>query len=122
MITSRIMLTIALTVATPIQAIALPFCVEQTGVPPQCLYADPAPCQREANRIGGICQSNAAEFKTPAGTAPFCVVNSGNAATCAYFDRATCNTEASRQNGACVAATPAKPPLAVDPYEVKRPY
>jgi hypothetical protein len=100
---------------------ASPFCVQVTGVPLQCLYADPASCQKEAN-------SNPAEFKTPVGGAQFCVVQSGTVVSCAYTSRATCNTESARVNGACIAATPAPPgptapaPLSTDLFEVKRPY
>jgi hypothetical protein len=107
---------------------ASPFCVQVTGVPLQCLYADPASCQKEANRQGGICASNPAEFKTPVGGAQFCVVQSGTVVSCAYTSRATCNTESARVNGACIAATPAPPgptapaPLSADLFEVKRPY
>jgi hypothetical protein len=107
---------------------ASPFCVQVTGIPLQCLYADPASCQKEANRQGGICASNPAEFKTPVGGAGFCVVQSGTVVSCAYTNRGSCNAEAGRVNGACVAATPAPPsptasaPLSTDLFEVKRPY
>ena len=107
---------------------ASPFCVEVTGSPLQCMYADPASCQKEANRQGGICASNPAEFKTPAGGEQFCVVQSGTVVSCAYSNRATCNSESARVGGACIAATPPPPsptasaPLSSDLFEVKRPY
>jgi|SRR5437763_13320076 hypothetical protein len=107
---------------------ASPFCVEVTGIPLQCMYADPASCQKEANRQGGICASNPAEFKTPAGGEQFCVVQSGTVVSCAYSNRATCNSESARVGGACIAATPPPPsptasaPLSSDLFEVKRPY
>ena len=104
------------------QAHASPFCVELTGFPLQCLYVDPASCQHEADRLGGICAANPAEFTTPVGGSAFCVVESGNVATCAYADRSTCSSDSRRKNGTCIAATPAQPPKATDPYEVKRPY
>jgi hypothetical protein len=107
---------------TASQALAAPFCVQLTGFPLQCLYSDPASCQQEANRMGGRCTANPAEFKTPAGGSQFCVVQSGNVASCVYPDRASCDTEANRINAACIAATPTTPPQAVDPYELKRPY
>jgi len=106
--------------AGPVQA--SPFCVEVTGIPLQCLYADPAMCQHEADRLGGICAANPAEFKTPIGGSPFCVVESGNVATCAYADRGSCLRDGNQKAGTCVAATPATPPKATDPFEVKRPY
>lgn len=104
------------------QARAAPFCLQMTGVPLQCLYFDPGACQREANRQGGRCAANPDEYKTPAGGDAFCVVQGGVAASCIYPDLGSCNIEANRVHGACIAATPATPPKAVDPYEVKRPY
>jgi hypothetical protein len=107
---------------------AAPYCVQVTGIPLQCLYVDPASCQKEANRQGGLCASNPAEFKTPTGGAQFCLVESGNVVTCTFTDRATCAAEGRRRNAACVAATPspagptASAPLASDLFEVKRPY
>jgi hypothetical protein len=106
--------------AGPVQA--SPFCVELTGFPLQCLYADPAMCQHEADRLGGICAANPAEFKTPVGGSPFCVVESGNVTTCAYADRGSCLHDGNQKAGTCIAATPATPPKATDPFEVKRPY
>jgi len=103
-------------------AVASPFCVELTGIPLQCMYADPAQCQHEADRLGGICAANPGEFATPVGGMPFCTVESGNVANCAYPDRGSCDTDSRRKKGTCIAATPGKPPIATDPYEVKRPY
>jgi hypothetical protein len=103
-------------------AVASPFCVELTGFPLQCMYVDPAQCEHEAERLGGICAANPAEFTTPVGGMPFCTVESGNVPNCAYADRNSCARDGRQKNGACVAATPAKPPTATDPYEVKRPY
>jgi uncharacterized protein DUF3551 len=115
-----IALTGAAAIATP--AAASPFCVQVTGLPLQCLYADPAICQREADRQGGRCTANPEEFKTPAGGLGFCVVQSGNVPNCIYPDLASCSAEAKRTKSACIAATPTTLPKAVDPYEVKRPY
>jgi hypothetical protein len=108
--------------AAPALALASPFCVQVTGIPLQCMYVDPIQCQQEADRQGGICSSNPREFVTPAGGLAYCTVESGNVPNCAYPDRGSCASEARRKSGACVAATPAKPPIADDPYEVKRPY
>ena len=49
---------------------ASPFCVQVTGIPLQCMYADPASCQKEANRQGGICASNPAIVLLPDPVAP----------------------------------------------------
>ncbi len=101
---------------------ASPFCVQLTGFPLQCMYVDPGQCEHEAERQGGICAANPAEFTTPVGGMPFCTIESGNVPNCAYADRSSCARDSHLKNGACVAATPAKPPTATDPYEVKRPY
>jgi hypothetical protein len=128
MMWKRIMMGCAAIVVSASGAGASPYCVQVTGIPLQCLYVDPALCQKEANRQGGICASNPAEFKTPVGQNQFCVVQSGNVVSCAYSSRATCNTESARVGGACIAATPAPPgptasaPLSSDLFEVKRPY
>ncbi len=124
----HIILGCAAIVVTASSAGASPFCVQVTGIPLQCLYVDPASCQREATRQGGICASNPAEFTTPVGGSQFCVVESGNVTSCAYGDRGTCTSEAIRRKGTCIAATPPKPgptaaaPLSVDPFAVNRPY
>jgi hypothetical protein len=125
----HIILGCAAIAVTASSAGASPFCVQVTGIPLQCLYVDPASCQHEAIRQGGICASNPAEFKTPISSGgQFCVVESGNVVSCAYGDRGTCTTDANRRNGACIAATPPKPsptasaPLSVDPFAVNRPY
>lgn len=122
MISFRFILPGLFCLAAAGQVYASPFCVELTGFPLQCLYIDPAMCQHEADRLGGICTANPAEFTTPVGGSAFCVVEPGNVATCAYADRRTCSSDGRQKNGACIAATPAQPPKATDPYEVKRPY
>jgi hypothetical protein len=103
-------------------AAASPYCVQLTGFPLQCMYVDPGQCQHEADRQGGICTANPAEYTTPVGGLPFCTIESGNVPNCAYADRQTCSAEAKRKNGTCVAATPKKAPTSTDPFEVKRPY
>lgn len=108
---------------TAAPALASPYCVEVTGIPPQCLYVDPAQCQGEADRLGGRCTANADELKLPVNQSPFCIAESGSVVTCGYPDLATCRSEAVRHRGACIAAPP--PPAlhaAPDPFAVKRPY
>ncbi|MDR3434981.1 hypothetical protein [Telmatospirillum sp.] len=111
---------------TASQAVAAPFCVQLTGIPLQCLYVDPTSCQQEANRTGGRCAANPAEFVAPVSTSQYCLVGAGNTASCVYPDQADCNKEAIRQGGACIAATQPSPPgpsprPGVDLYEIKRP-
>lgn len=119
----RILLCYVVAALAAGQAVAAPFCVDMTGIPLQCLYADPALCQRDADRQGGRCAANPAEFLTPAGSAPFCVIESGNVASCTYPDLASCDAESRRRGGACIAAVPSPtPPAAVDPFALRRPY
>lgn len=108
------------------QAMAAPFCVQVTGVPLQCLYVDPGLCQQEANRNGGRCAANPAEFVTPVTALQYCLVDAGNVASCIYPDHADCDREAALHGGACIAATPTPPPgpplkPGVDPFAVERP-
>ncbi|MBV8651014.1 MAG: hypothetical protein JO255_06070 [Alphaproteobacteria bacterium] len=119
---SRLIAPVVLSAAIGGQAAASPFCVQLTGYPLQCLYVDPAQCQHEALRLGGVCAANPAEFTTPAGTSGFCTVESGNVSSCAYADRGSCMAEAHHRNAACIEAVPAKPPKATDPYQIIRPY
>ena len=113
-------LLIGLLAAGP--AAAAPYCVQLTGFPLQCMYVDPGQCQHEAEKQGGVCSANPAEYTTPAGGMPYCTIESGNVPNCLFADRQSCSAEAKRKNATCVAATPAKPPVASDPYEIKRPY
>lgn len=116
----------AISAITLSQAMAAPFCVEMTGIPLQCLYVDPASCQLEANRNGGRCAVNPAEFVTPVTASQYCLLEAGNVVSCIYPDYADCAQDAQRRGGACTAAIPAAPPgpplrPGADPYEVKRP-
>lgn len=110
----------------PPVAEAAPFCMQLGGIPPQCLYADPSSCQREASRNGGRCAVNPAEFKAPVNALPYCLVESGGSASCVFSDYSSCQREVARRGGACIASTPVPPPGPVpapgeDPYELKRP-
>lgn len=104
-------------------ALAAPFCVENTGIPAQCLYVDPGQCQTEANRTNGRCTANPESFTVPQGQSAYCVVEPGNAISCVYPDLATCRQESVRRHGACLAAPP--PPslhAAPDPFAIQRPF
>jgi hypothetical protein len=123
MIRSSLLRIFALALFAAGPAGASSFCVEVTGIPPQCLYADPAICQSEANHAGGRCVANPEVFKVPAGQSPFCVVESGDVISCVYGDLASCRADAERRHGACLAAPPPPTPhYAPDPYAIKRPY
>lgn len=107
-------------------AIAAPFCVKVTGLPDQCLYSDPVPCQKEAQRQGGRCDANPAEFEAPTSTFNYCLALSGGVTSCVYPAYSDCQGDARRLGGACVAAKPLATPNpvkqpGVDPYGVQRP-
>ncbi len=115
-------LLIAATVA-PGMALSAQFCVEVTGIPLQCLYADVNICQHEAVRLGGACAVNTAEFHTPTAPGQYCLLQSAGAASCVFPDRASCNLEARRHGGACTAAAPdSTSPVQADPFHIIRPY
>jgi hypothetical protein len=104
-------------------AFAAPFCIEMTGVQLQCQYVDPLDCQKDAQRQGGRCAANPAEFRTPPGTTGYCLIESGNVATCVYPDRQSCMAEGARKNAPCISAVPQPTEnQGVDPYAVQRPF
>ncbi|PKU23233.1 hypothetical protein [Telmatospirillum siberiense] len=116
----------ALAVLGHVHAEAAPFCVETSGIPLRCLYTDPTSCQQEANRNGGRCAVNPAEFVPPVSALPYCLVEAGGVTSCVFADHATCEREVARRGGACVASTPVPPPgrppsPGADPYQTKRP-
>lgn len=107
-------------------ALAAPFCVKVTGLPDQCLYVDPAACQREANRAGGRCTTNAREMPAPVAALPYCLAQPGNVMSCVYPAFADCDLDARRRGGTCVASQSPKGPAPVqrpgqDPFAVTRP-
>ena len=125
--TLRKLLIVAFSAAYSVGALASPFCVDVTGLPQQCYYADPNQCRVEATRQGGQCIANANEVSTPPRSQAFCLITAGNAMSCTYPDRADCDRDSRRIGGACVPTNsydpliPAPAP-GVDEYQVKRPY
>lgn len=110
----------------PLPAMAAPFCVKVTGVPAQCLYVDPAQCQREAQRAGGRCDTNPREYTAPVSALGYCLAQAGNALSCVYPAYADCENDARRLGGSCVAAAKPKGPRPAaepgkDPFELTRP-
>lgn len=119
----RLAIACAIGLAAP-AAQASPYCLDLEGVPLQCLYVDPGQCAQEAARLGGRCNVNPAELKTPPGPGQFCVVEAVGAIACIYADRASCEDDSTRRGTACIPATPAPTALkpAPDPFALKRPY
>lgn len=124
MTATRLLLGSAFWLAVVSAAPAAPFCVDQEGVPLQCLYVDPNECRQEANRVGGRCAVNPGELKTPIGLGKYCIVEAVGVIACDYDDYSRCADEGAQRGTACVAATP--PPQkvkpAVDPFALKRTY
>lgn len=106
----------ALLVASGGPAFAAPYCIQSQTLPPQCNYYDPAQCQAEANRQGGVCSANPQQMAVQPGVGQYCVVIAGGASECIYSDRGTCAAEAQRQGGACTDAPAIAPSRAPDPY------
>jgi hypothetical protein len=124
----RYLFAIALALGCSPAALAAPFCVNVTGIPQQCLYADPANCQREAHRLGGRCTANPAELMTPVSAARYCLAQGGGVMSCVYPAYADCETDAGRLGGACIATPPPSSALAgisptpgVDLFAARRP-
>jgi hypothetical protein len=97
-------------------AFAAAYCIQSETLPPQCYYDDPAQCQAEANRQGGVCSANPQQLALQPGVGQYCVVTAGGASACVYSDRGTCAAEAQRQGGACTDAPAIAPSRAPDPY------
>ncbi len=101
---------------SPAAVLAAPFCVTTQALPPQCLYVDPAECQKDALHQGGVCTVNSAEYKPQPGVGQYCVVGPSLISECIYPDRGTCMSEAKSRHGACVKAPSVAPYGAPDPY------
>jgi len=82
---------------------AAPFCLQNEGLPPQCIYQDPNSCARDARQQGGTstCSVNPREVRNIQGMGAFCVVVAGVSPSCVYVDRASCDRAAGQLNGVC---------------------
>lgn len=103
-------------IATPAVALAAPFCLRTQALTPQCIYADPAQCERDASRQGGVCSVNTDAVTLNPGIGQYCMVTGSLVSLCVYPDRGTCLQDALRHNGACVEAPQLAPFKAPDPY------
>lgn len=100
----------------PSTAVAAPFCLQNQGMTPQCIYYDPTICQRDAQKQNAECGVNPRETRVQSGAGQYCVVTAARISVCHFQDYNSCQAEARRQNGACTGApdrNPARPP---DPY------
>jgi hypothetical protein len=115
----RIVSVAALCLASPIGAIAAPFCMVIPNAAPQCMYYDGAQCAHDAARQNGSCDVNPAEVKVAASRiGDYCLVMPSGYSVCGYSDGTVCARDALLQKGACARAAGALPqqlPNAYDP-------
>jgi hypothetical protein len=83
-------------------AAAAPFCLQATGMPPQCLFHDVAECRRQAARVNAVCGLNPKELLPPTTGQRFCQVSNGPVIQCMYADRRSCDASAARNNSICI--------------------
>ena len=110
-----------LLLASPLPAVAAPFCVQTQSVPPQCIYVDAASCNERARQMQGYCSVNEDEVKLSGGLGHYCLLTSALVSMCIYADRGTCDRDASRQQGVCVQAQVLPESPGADPYREIRP-
>ena len=77
---------------------AAPFCIQNQGIAPLCIYYDALDCGREAQRQGAAC-ANPAELRLTPRSRPYCVVTSGQVSLCNLGDRTSCARSAVLQRG-----------------------
>jgi len=116
----KIVTAAALLLASPIGAMASPFClVLADNLTRQCIYIDGAECAKEAGRQNGSCQVNADEVNLPsARVGEYCLIMPSGYSTCGYADGAVCSRDALLQKGVCslgAAATTTRIPDAYAP-------
>jgi len=106
----KIVTAAVLFLASPIGAMAAPFCLTFPNGTPECIYYDGASCAREAGRQNGSCQINPAEVQVPASlVGQYCLVMPVGASVCGYADGALCARDALRQKGTCERSAGALP-------------
>lgn len=81
------------------------YCVEATGMEPQCHYHDARQCERDAQAAQGACMVNGESITSVTGTERFCLVMANGFAQCLYADVNTCGRDARRNNSICMNNT-----------------
>jgi len=113
----KVVTAAVLLLASPIGAMAAPFCLTFPNGAPECIYYDGDSCAREAGRQNGSCQINPTEVHVPASRiGEYCLVVPGGASTCGYADGTLCSRDALRQKGACTRSAGALPQQLPDAY------
>ncbi len=115
----KIVAAAAIVLASPIAAIAAPFCLVIPNAAPQCMYYDGTDCARDAGRQNGSCAPNPDEVHVAASQiGQYCVIVPGGYSTCGYADPSECARDALQQKGVCsrsAGALPQQLPNAYDP-------
>lgn len=93
----------AMLAAFPAQAAV--FCVEATGMAPQCHYHDVRQCHRDAQAAQGACMVQKTAITSITGMERFCLVLANGFAQCIYADANTCGRDARTNNGVCMNNT-----------------
>lgn len=108
----------AISLASPLSAMAAPFCLVLPAGAPQCVYFDGAACARDAGRQNGACQPNSAETHVLSSRiGEYCLVMPSGYSTCGYADGVECARDALAQKGACSRSAGARPRQLPDAYE-----
>ncbi len=114
----KIVTAAVLCLASPIAAMAAPFCMVIPNAAPECMYYDGAACARDAGRQNGSCQVNQAEVKVASSRiGEYCLVLPSGYSTCGYADGTLCARDALRQKGACSRSAGALPRQLPDAYD-----
>ena len=100
------------------KAHSAPFCVEQEGVPAECLYQDSASCWQEAAKRKGFCSANLQEVALRQRDNSYCVIDSSLSPLCGYQSAESCQ-EAAKRNGVCFKNDNSG--VSSDPYRFDRP-
>jgi hypothetical protein len=114
----KFVMAAVISIASPLGAMAAPFCLVLSSGAPQCIYFDGAACAHEASRQNGACQPNAAETHVRASRiGEYCLVMPSGYSTCGYSDGNECARDAIAQKGACSRSAGARPRQLPDAYE-----
>lgn len=82
-------------------SMAAPYCLSVLGQQQQCIYYDPALCQRDSAKQGGSCVPQAGPGFSATGSGRYCLSTTPGVAQCIYLTQESCNEEARKLKGAC---------------------
>jgi hypothetical protein len=114
----KTLLTTITLLASPVAALAAPFCLSMPGAPPACFYYDGNACARDAARqTNAVCTANPSEVRIPTSrVGSFCMTTAQGFTQCGYADGNTCASAARGQNGICSTSTGSLPRAVPDRY------